>query len=285
VPNFPIIDAHVHLYDPKAIRFPWMDGVPKLNAPHGLSEYTRLTAGVEVDGLVFIEVDAGEGQHLEEARWVEAHGAADPRLRGIVASMPLERGPSAVAADLDAFARLPHARGVRRLIQDHANEPGWALREPFVEAVRSLAGHELGFDLCIRHTQLRDVTELVRRCPEIRFVLDHIGKPGIAAGVTEPWRTELRALAAERNVVCKISGVVTEADHAGWTYDEVAPYVAHAIDCFGFDRVMFGGDWPVSELATSYRRWVDVVDRVTAGASETDLRKLYRETAIAFYRL
>jgi L-fuconolactonase len=87
------------------------------------------------------------------------------------------------------------------------------------------------------------------------------------------------------NVWCKISGVVTEADHASWTEAEVAPYIAHAIDCFGFDRVMFGGDWPVSELATSYRRWVDLVDRVVAGASEGEIRRLYRDNAIAFYRL
>jgi L-fuconolactonase len=285
VPNFSIIDAHVHLYDPGAIRFPWMDGVSKLNAPHGLAEYTRLTEGVAVEGLVFVEVDAGDDQHLDEACWVEEHGRADPRLRAIVASMPLEKGSSAVAADLAAFARLPHARGVRRLIQGHADEPGWALRAPFVEAVRSLATHRLSFDLCIRHGQLAEVTQLVRLCPDVRFVLDHIGKPGIQAGLLEPWRTELRALAAEPNVTCKISGVVTEADHAAWTYDQAAPYIAHAIECFGFDRVMFGGDWPVSELATSYRRWVEVVDRVTAGASQDDLRKLYRETATAFYRL
>jgi L-fuconolactonase len=285
MPSFPIIDTHVHLYDPVAIRFPWMSSVPQLNRPHGLSEFSRLTQGVTVDGLVFIEVDAGDGQHLEEARWVEAHGRDDARLRGVVASMPLEQGPAAVEADLAAFATLPHARGVRRLIQSHADEAGWALRAPFVAAVQSLAAHNLTFDLCIRHGQLAEATELVRRCPQIRFVLDHIGKPGIEAGLLEPWKTQMRALAAEPNVLCKISGVVTEADHKFWTYDQVAPYVAHAIECFGFGRVMFGGDWPVSELATRYVRWVDTVDRVTAGSSEADLRSLYRDTAVAFYRL
>jgi L-fuconolactonase len=119
----------------------------------------------------------------------------------------------------------------------------------------------------------------------VRFVIDHIAKPGIRAGLSEPWRTQMRTMAAEPNVVCKISGVVTEADHAAWTYDQVAPYIAHTIECFGFSRVMFGGDWPVSELATNYPRWVAVVDRVTAGTSETDLRKLYRDTAIGFYHL
>ena len=285
MPSFPIIDAHVHLYDPKAIRFPWMESVPKLNAPHGLADYTRLTEGVVVDGLVFVEVDAAAGLHLDEARWVEAHGTNDPRLKGIVASMPLEKGLAAVDADLAAFAQLPHARGVRRLLEWHEYQPGWALREPFVEAVKLLTRYDLPFDLCLRHGQLAEATELVRRCPDVRFVLDHMAKPDIRAGLSEPWRTQMRAMAANPNVVCKISGVVTEADHAAWTYDDVAPYIAHAIECFGFSRTMFGGDWPVSELASDYGRWVKVVDRVTAGAPEADLRQLYRDTAIAFYRL
>ncbi len=285
MPSFPIIDAHVHLYDPQAIRFPWMDGVPKLNKPFGLADFNRLTAGVAVDGLVFVEVDAAPGFHLDEAHWVETHGEADPRLRGMVASLPLEKGPAGVEADLAAFAQLPHARGVRQLLERHADEPGWALREPFIDALRRLPAYDLSFDLCLRHGQLAEATELVRRCPDVRFVLDHIAKPGIKAGTLEPWRTQMRALAAEPNVFCKISGVVTEADHTTWTYDQVAPYVAHALDCFGFDRAMFGGDWPISELASSYAGWVAVVDRVTKGVAESDLLKLYRYTAAAFYRL
>ena len=113
----------------------------------------------------------------------------------------------------------------------------------------------------------------------------HIGKPGIKGNIRDPWWRQMNELAGLPNVLCKISGVVTEADHARWTEAEVAPYIAHAIDCFGFDRVVYGGDWPVSELASTYRRWVDLVDSVVAGASETERRKLYRDNAIAFYRL
>jgi len=285
LPSFPIIDAHVHLYDPLAISYPWMSQIPKLHAPHGIPEFRRLTDGVAVDGLIFVEVDVADGRHLDEARWVEEHADHHPGLlRGIVASIPLERGAEAVAADLAAFAALPHARGVRRLLERHEHESGWALRAPFIEGVRLLARYNLPFDLCLRHTQLAEATQLVRSCPEVRFVVDHIAKPAIKAGVREPWGRQLSELADEPNVVCKISGVVTEADHLSWTYDQVAPFIAHAIECFGFDRVMFGGDWPVSELATAYPRWVDVVDRVTAGASKADLTKLYRENAIAFYR-
>ena len=285
MPDFPIVDAHLHLYDPGRIAFPWMAGVPSLNEPHGPGRFTGCLGGVEVEAAVFVEVDAAPGAHLDEARFVSGLAEATPWLRGMVASMPLERGADAVAADLEAFAAMPLARGVRRLIERHQHEPGWALAEPFVEAVRSLARLGLSFDLCVKHPQLGEATELVRRCPEVRFVLDHIGKPGIREGLMEPWRSEIAALAREPNVWCKVSGVVTEADHAAWTREKVEPFVAHAVECFGFERAMFGGDWPVSELATSYAGWVEVVDGVVAGASEDERRRLYRDAAAAFYRL
>jgi predicted TIM-barrel fold metal-dependent hydrolase len=285
VPNFPIVDAHVHLYDPQAIRFAWMTEAPLLNKPHLPPYYDERAAPVAVDGIVFVEVDADDGRHIDEALWVSALAKSEPRLKAMVASAPLEKGAAAVEADLAAIAKLPLARGVRRLIQAHVDEPGWCLRPGFVEAVKLLPAHTLSFDICIYHPQMADAIELVRRCPEVSFILDHIGKPGIREGVTEPWRSQMRELASLPNVMCKISGVVTEADHQAWTYDHVAPYVAHALDCFGFDRVAFGGDWPVAEQAVRYAEWVAIVDRVAAGASETDLRKLYRENAIRFYRM
>jgi predicted TIM-barrel fold metal-dependent hydrolase len=284
LPDFPLVDAHVHLYDPDLIAYSWMADIPLLNSLHGSAEYSEAIGGVAVEKLVFVEVDAGPGVHLDEAKWVEAAAERDPRIQGIVATVPLENGPESVAADLAAVARMPLARGVRRLIQGHVDEPGWCLRDPFVEAVRLLAQLGLSFDICIYHPQMADAIELVRRCPEVSFILDHIGKPGIKRGLRDPWWTRIREMAGLPNVICKISGVVTEADE-DWTYDQVAPYVAHAIESFGFDRVAFGGDWPVLELAGRYPEWVKIVDRVTAGASAAELRKLYRDNAVAFYRL
>jgi L-fuconolactonase len=125
----------------------------------------------------------------------------------------------------------------------------------------------------------------VRQCPEVRFVLDHIAKPAIKAGEFEPWGRNLKELAALPNVTCKISGVTTEADHKTWTREQLKPYIAHAIECFGFDRVMYGGDWHVLELAGTYPQWVGIVDWVIAGASLEEQRKLYRDNAIRAYRL
>lgn len=282
MPDFPIIDAHVHIYDTRRLSYPWMKHVPALDRPHLPKDYDRLTRGVNIEAMVFVEVDVAPDAHLAEVEFVQQQSRVEPRLRAIVASMPLEKG-AAVEPDLAAYSHFPLARGVRRLIQQQ--EPGWVLRDDYLAGVKLLAKFGFTFDLCLFHPQLGEVTELVRRCPEVGFVIDHIAKPGIRAGLREPWASELRTIARQSNVWCKISGVVTEADHATWTEAEVAPYIEHAIDCFGFNRVMFGGDWPVSELATSYPRWVRLVDAVTASASLSERRKLFHDNAIAFYRL
>ncbi len=284
MPSFPIIDSHVHIYDPNAVHYGWMPSVPKLFRPHLPQDYDRLTKGVAVEAMVFVEVDASPGEHLKEAAWVTALAKQEPRIKAIVGAMPLDIGVS-VESDMAQFAAMPLARGVRQLIQNHVAASGWCLRPNFVSAIKLLPKYNLSFDLCLLHPQLADVIALVGRCPEVRFVVDHIAKPGIKAELTEPWRSELATLARFENVSCKISGVVTEADHASWTETQVRPYISHAIDCFGIDRVMFGGDWPVSELATSYQRWVALVDDVFANASEDAQRKFFRDNAAAFYRI
>ena len=230
MPDFPIVDCHVHIYDPNVLSFAWMQQAPALNSPHGSIEYMAAAAGVTVDMMVFVEVDVDEGQHLDEARFVAEAAKEDQRIKGIVAAMPLEKGRAA-EPDIAEFAAMPLARGVRRLIQGHVGEPGWCLRPAFVEGVKLLPKHGLSFDICILHPQMADAIELVRRCPEVSFILDHIGKPGIKAGIREPWWSQMRELAKLPNVVCKISGAITEADHQNWTYDQVAPYVGHAIEC------------------------------------------------------
>ena len=209
--------------------------------------------------------------------------AADDRIRGFVASARLEHG-SLAAQELERLARLPAMKGIRRLIQQHP-EPDWCLSPAFVEGVSLLGQYDLPFDICIRHPQLSSAVELVRLCPQVRFVLNHIAKPAIASSGWEPWATNLLAMAALPNVVCKLSGVATEADHAAWTPGQLMPYIHHAIDCFGWSRLLFASDWPVMTLATNYQQWVDLLDEVLVTASETERMMFYRDNAIRTYRL
>jgi len=282
MPDFPLVDAHVHLYDPGVIRYGWMADKPVLQGPHLLAELERASTPVEIEGIVFVEVGADPGQYLQEASFIDGL-ARDPRIRGMVAHAPLERG-AAVTPDLEKLAAHRLTRAIRRLLQDEADAE-FCLRPDFVEGVRLLARFDLAFDICIRHHQLAGATQLVCRCPDVRFVLDHIGKPGIRDGLTEPWRRQIKQLSELDNVSCKLSGVITEADHAHWTRAQLRPYLDHAIECFGFDRVMYASDWPVSEQTHRYAEWVAILDELTAGCSAAERRKLFRDNAIAFYRL
>ena len=284
MPNFPIIDTHVHLWNPRRFRIPWLDAAPAINQPYELKEYAGHTQGIAIEGMVYLEVDVAPSYRLLEAQWVNALADEEPRLRGIVPSAPLEDGDCA-RSYLDALKAIgPRIKGVRRLLQGERDD-AFGLQPDFVRGVQALADYDFSFDICIVHRQLPAAIELVRRCPQVRFILDHLGKPDIKAGLRDPWQAHIRELAALPNVVCKISGMVTEADHAGWTTDDLRPYFEVVYEAFGEDRVMFGGDWPVALLASSYARWVQTLDELAAGLSEPARRKLWAENARRVYRL
>ena len=283
MPSFPIVDAHVHLYDPGVIRYPWMKGKPLLDQKRLMAELDAARGSVEIEQLVWVEVGADPSQYLQEASFIDGLARADARIRAMVAAAPLERGAS-VTPDLEKLAAHGLTRGIRRLLQDEP-DPEFCLRPSFIEGVRLLTRFDLSFEICIYHHQLAGALELVRRCPEVRFVLDHIAKPGIREGLLDPWRDRIRGLARLPNVVCKLSGVITEADHERWTREQLRPYLDHVIECFGLDRVMYGSDWPVSEQTHRYPDWVEILDEALAGCSEAELRKVFRDNAIACYRL
>jgi L-fuconolactonase len=281
--DYPIVDSHVHLLDPKRFAYSWTRNAPSLNRQVLPDDLTRAAAPVKIEQFVFVEVDVDFPQHLDEASWVSALARSDPRLTGMVAALPLERG-EAIEPELEQLAQHKVLKAVRRLIQNQP-DPEFCIRPDFIAGLKLLPRHDLSFDICILHHQMPNALRMVRQCPEVRFVLDHIGKPGIKAGLFDPWRQHLRELASLPNVVCKISGVATEADHKNWTREQLRPYVEHAIESFGFDRIMFGGDWHVSELATTYPEWVEIVAWVVEDCTPEEKRKLFRDNAIRLYRL
>ena len=268
---------------PKRFGYSWTKNAPSLNREVLPRDLDKAAGPVSVEQFVFVEVDVNLPQHVDEAGWVAGLAQTERRLTGMVAALPLERG-KAVEAELEKL--LPHKilRGVRRLIQTQP-DPEFCIKPAFIEGLKLLGRHGIPFDICIFHHQMPNTIRMVRQCPEVRFVLDHIGKPGIKAGLLDPWRVHLKELAALPNVHCKISGVATEADHKNWTREQLKPYIAHAIETFGFDRIMFGGDWHVAELAVPYPEWVAIVDWVVAGSTPAETRKLFRDNAIHFYNL
>lgn len=283
MPDFAIVDSHMHLCDPKQFGYSWTKDVPQLNREVLPSHLTKAAGPVKIDQFVFVEVDVDYPQHLREAAWVQRLAKSEPRLRGMVAALPLEKG-KAIEQELEELRQHKILRAVRRLIQTQP-DPDFCIQPAFIEGLKLLAPHDLAFDICILHHQMPNVIKIVRQCPEVRFALDHIGKPGIKAGIFDPWRQQLNELASMPNVYCKISGITTEADHKNWTREQLKPYIDYTLDTFGMDRVMYGGDWHVSELASTYPEWVNIVDWVIAGASLEEKRKLFLDNAIRFYRL
>jgi L-fuconolactonase len=281
--DFPIVDTHVHLLDTARFKYSWAKDAPKLGRDWSIADLTERARPYEIESLVFVEVDVDQPAYLDEADWVQSIADKDSRLKGCVASLPLEKGPS-LEPEMARLASLKVMRGVRRLIQNQP-DPEYVLKPDFIAAVKLLSKYDLSFDICIFHHQLANTLEFVRRCPEVTFVLDHIAKPGIKAGLMEPWKQQMREMAALPNVTCKLSGVTTEADHDHWTREQLRPYIDHVIDCFGFERVMYGGDWPVSELAGKYTDWIEVLDWATAGCSREEKHKLFRDNGIRAYRL
>lgn len=281
--TLPIIDSHGHLWNLERFPVPWLAGDTVLGQPVELDAFKAHTAGLGVVGVIYVEVAVAPAFALLEAQWIAELAKTTPLIRGIVAHAPLEYGKRA-GRYLDALRALgPRIKGVRRLLQGET-DPEFCLQAGFLEGIRALPEYGFSFDICVTHDQLPAVTELVRRCPETRFILDHLGKPDARAGRLEPWRAHVRDLAALPNVACKLSGLATEADHRNWTVEGLQPYVSHVLECFG-ERVMFGSDWPVMLRAAEYGRWLETVERLIENLSAEARTHLYSGAAERWYRL
>jgi L-fuconolactonase len=275
-----LTDAHVHFWNTELMPCPWLSGVPAIAHAHTPADL-RAEAAQEMPSRI-IFVDCGS-PWLDEVRWVEGLAKAEPRIRGIVAKATVNAGAQTVAA-LAELGRHPLVRGVRHNFEDE-RDPDYCVRPAFLEGVGRLAAAGLSFDICCKHHQLASVVELVRRTPETTFVLDHGGKPGIRAGLLDPWRAHIRALAALPNAVCKFSGLVTEADRENWTPAQLQPYVSTLLDSFGPARLLFGGDWPVVKLAATYPRWLDTARAITAHLSAAERAAIFDQNAARVYRI
>ena len=282
--SIPIVDTHMHLWDPEYLSYAWLEEVQVLNRPFLLADYQRAMDSHQVAKMVFVQCEADQDQYIREAEWVTALAKEDPRIAAIVPWAPLEQG-DAVRDALAALADNRLIKGIRRIIQ-FEDDPGFCLQENFVRGVQLLDVFDFHFEICIKgDKQFAAALELVRRCPDVRFILDHIGKPNIGQSEIEPWRKQIGELARMDNTWCKMSGLVVEADMKHWTLAGLQPYIDIAWENFGPDRVMFGGDWPVVTQAAELHEWISVLLTAVSGHSEEERRKLFHDNATSFYRL
>src|SRR5262245_22744866 len=178
MPEFPIVDAHLHLWDPTHFRMSWLDGNALLNRPYDLAAYREQTTGIDVAEMVYLQVEVEPAYGLLEARWAADRANEDRRIQGIVAWAPLEYGEQARAYLEALVATDPLIKGVRRVVQGEPDDE-FSARPGFVRGTQLLPEFGLSCDVCIYHRQLPSILTLVRQCPETGFVLDHIGKPNV----------------------------------------------------------------------------------------------------------
>ncbi len=273
----PVLDAHVHLWDTERLRYPWLDEVP---LPRRVEAADLAAAADPVAEFVLVQADCVAEQALAEIVWLSKQARLLGGVRGIVGYAPLH-DPVAAAEHLGELRRFPLVVGVRRLIQDEP--PGFCGRPGLRAGVALLAAEDLVFDLCVREPQLAEVVDLVRATPEVRFVLDHLGKPRVGAEATR-WRHSLRALAALPNVVAKLSGLMTEVVPGSGAAGDVRPYLEYTLEVFGPQRCLFGSDWPVLTSAGSYSEWRDTVQDALAGLPEAEIEAVLHGNARAIYR-
>lgn len=276
-----LIDAHHHLWDPARRTYPWMTGeAASLRRPFRRVDYAALATAYDVAAGIVVQAAADEG----ETRELLAEAGSDGPVQAVIGWVDLT-APD-VGERIDRLRGGPVGQrlvGLRHLVHDEP-DPEWLRRPDVHRGLRAVADAGLVYDLLVRPRELPAALAAVRAVPELAFVLDHAGKPPIATGQWEPWRTGVTALAAEPQVSCKLSGLVTEAGPA-WTVDAIVPYARMVLDLFGPQRVMFGSDWPVCTLVASYADVLGLARAALDDTDETGRTAVFGGTAARVYRL
>jgi L-fuconolactonase len=276
-----VIDAHVHLWDLDVRSQPWTDPFPVLRRSFRLDELTAVLASHGVDAAVVVQAGDTTGETLD----LLALAAGTARLAGVVGWVDL------TSADVaQALSTLRSAPGGSKLVAVRHQlqvepDPAFLARRDVRAGLAAVAAAGLTYDVVISPSQLPIVIEVVAALPQLRFVLDHAGKPAIAAPAAEldRWRADLAELATAPNVAVKLSGLVTEADWVSWTQAQLEPVIEHVLTCFGPSRVMAGSDWPVCLLAADYRTVQATLAPMLARLGPDDRAEVLGGTATRWY--
>ncbi|MFF0256859.1 amidohydrolase family protein [Micromonospora zamorensis] len=278
-----IVDAHHHLWVRARHPQPWIDPVTMaaIDADFEPADLASVARAVGVTATVVVQSIASEAETVD----LLAVAAGDTLVRGVVGWVDLTADD--VAERLGRLRATPGGErlvGIRHLVQSEA-DPAYLDRPDVRRGIAAVGAAGLVFDLLVRQHQLPMAARLAQDLPEVRFVLDHLGKPALGRPEMTEWARGLRALAASPNTTAKLSGLVTEVERSPWTTGDLRPAVEGALDTFGPDRLMYGSDWPVCLLASSYRRWVEALAELLGDHDEADQALLWGDTARRVYRL
>lgn len=275
-----IVDAHLHLFEVGRYEYAWYDWpeFQPLKKRFMPDEVKPILQEIGVKKVVLVQTL----HSLDETYWFLELADKYDFIAGVVGWVDLT-APDCTDV-LDDLVQYPKFKGVRHQVEGEADER-WLVRPEVIAAFKELAARGLEYDLLVRMKHLDLIPQVTERVPDLRMVIDHIAKPPIASGELEPWASGMKTAARIPNVYCKLSGMITEADWKNWKPADLKPYIDVVIENFGFDRVMFGSDWPVCNLAGSYKQVVDALNENIKGISASERTRLFSENAIRFYHL
>jgi L-fuconolactonase len=273
------IDAHQHFWRYAPATHAWIDGAMQALRRDFLPEdLAPLLRDAAFDGCIAVQA----AQDVAETEWLLRLAGDHPFVRGVVGWVDL-CAPD-VAEQLGRLAATPALRGIRHIVQDEPDDR-FMLRPDFMRGIAALTEFDLAYDILIYPRQMPAAVELAQSFPQQRFVLDHLGKPPIRNGELDAWARGIAALSRNRNVYCKLSGMVTEADWQAWSPDNFTPYLEVAMDWFGPERLMIGSDWPVCTLAGTYGDVIGIVARYIERLPPEDRAAITGGTAARVYGL
>lgn len=271
------IDSHQHFWNYDPVQYPWIKSEWPIRRSFLPPDLERFLIHAGIEGCVAVQAR----QSVEESRWLLDLAEKHAFIKGVVGWVDL-RSPT-VEKELAAL-RHPRLVGVRHVVQDEPDDR-FMLGGDFLRGIAALEAFDLAYDILIFPKQLPAAIELARRFPRQRFVLDHIAKPFIRDAVIEPWATQIRELAQCSNVMCKLSGVVTEARWWEWNARDFRPYFDVVWEAFGENRLMIGSDWPVCLLSAEYSEAMGLVKQFLQQFPAATSQKVMGANACSFYRL
>lgn len=274
-----IIDAHHHAWKYNPIQYGWIDeSMSVLKKDFLLQEIHKVFAKNGVEGSVLVQAV----ESTEETDFLLRLADQSDMIKGVVGWVDLQSED--VVGKLQEYVGRAKLKGFRHVVQKEP-DPSFMLNDNFQRGIDALQQFDFTYDILIFPNQLPAAIQLAKNFPNQSFVLDHIAKPYINDGKISEWAKNLRLLAENENVHCKISGIVTEANWENWTYDQIAPYLDVVLEAFGIDRLMYGSDYPVCLLAAPYDTVIGIVKKYFTSFPPVDQQKVFGGNAMRFYKL
>lgn len=273
-----IIDSHQHFWKYHPQKHAWINEDMKIIQKDFLpEELSSIFDKEHIDGCVSVQVDQTEA----ETQFQIELAKDNPFIKGVVGWINL-MNPS-IEATLEKYQDKPIVKGFRHILQGEAK--GFMLQPKFIDGLKALANNNYTYDLLIYHHQIPDALKLLKELDGFKIVVDHIAKPDIKNSHITEWEKNIKALANYPNVYCKISGMTTEADWKNWTAEDLTPYLDIVVEAFGTNRLMFGSDWPVCLVASSYHQWLRTVKDYFSTFTKEEQAKIFATNCESFYTL